>query len=140
VPLTYVTTPLNRSPDAQDAGFAMTLARAPAAAAEARGATLVLFAGVLGEETLDDVVLAVSELVTNALLHGDGEIGLRLSFDRHYVTGLVSDDGPGFTGGSREPDPSRIGGHGLHIVGRVAERWGHGAGATHVWFQIAAGR
>jgi anti-sigma regulatory factor (Ser/Thr protein kinase) len=110
------------------------------AATEARHAVTACFEPVLGEETLDDVLLVVSELVTNALLHGHGEIGLRMALEAQQVTGVVTDEGAAFDTTPPNRDPTRIGGHGLFIVGRVSERWGVGDDAAHVWFEIAAAR
>jgi two-component sensor histidine kinase len=122
----------------QDAGFSISLPRSPTAAAHARHAVASGFGALLGEESLDDVMLVVSELVTNALLHGRGDIKLRIAVDAQLVTGAVSDDGRRFRGQPLEPDPARIGGHGLRIVDRVAERWGHEGTSTNVWFEIPA--
>jgi anti-sigma regulatory factor (Ser/Thr protein kinase) len=107
---------------------------------EARQAVLSYFGELLGDETLDDVLLVVSELVTNALLHGSGDVDLRMACDGRYVTGAVSDQGRGFDGRPRRRDPRRAGGHGLHIVGRVAEHWGLTDGTANVWFEIRARR
>jgi anti-sigma regulatory factor (Ser/Thr protein kinase) len=116
----------------------MRLRSGPTAAAEARRGVMSCFEGMLGAEKLDDVLLVVSELVTNAVLHGDGDIDIRLTCDAGVVRGAVSDEGHGFDGRPRKPDPRRIGGHGLHIVGRVADQWGLAQGTTSVWFEIGA--
>jgi anti-sigma regulatory factor (Ser/Thr protein kinase) len=114
----------------------MRMKAGPTAAAEARAAVLACFEGLLSADKLDDVLLVVSELVTNGVLHGHGDVDVRMSSDGKIVTGTVTDEGHGFDGRPRPPDPRRIGGHGLHIVGRVAEQWGLGDGATSVWFEI----
>ncbi len=118
----------------------MRLPRIASAPARARQAVTACFGGLLGEETLDDVLLVVSELVTNALRHGSGDIELRMAYDADHVTGAVSDDGAGFARRRRLPDRGQVGGHGLHIVGRVATRWGLTEGTTNVWFEIDARR
>jgi two-component sensor histidine kinase len=138
VPLTDVVGKLGFLPSMQDAGFSISLPRTPTAAAHARRAVASGFGDLLGEESLDDVILVVSELVTNALLHGRGDIRLRISVDAQLITGAVSDDGRTFRGRPLEPDPARIGGHGLRIVDRVAERWGQDGTSTNVWFEIPA--
>jgi hypothetical protein len=135
---TYVATTSNVSPTRPDAGFAMRMKPGPTAAAEARLAVTSCFGDLLGADKLDDVLLVVSELVTNAMLHGRGDIDVRMACDTEYVTGAVTDEGHGFDGRPRRPDPDRSGGHGLHIVGRVAEQWGLGEGSTSVWFEIRA--
>jgi anti-sigma regulatory factor (Ser/Thr protein kinase) len=122
----------------QDAGFSISLPRTPTAAAHARRAVASGFGDLLGEESLDDVMLVVSELVTNALLHGRGDIKLRIAVGARLVTGAVSDGGRTFRGRPLEPNPARIGGHGLRIVDHVAERWGQDGTSTNVWFEIPA--
>lgn len=84
----------------------------------------------LGNGVADDVLMVVSELVTNSIRHAtpadDG--GLWLSAERHDddIQLAVHDDG---TGGSVEQRPSeirgdRIGGFGLQLVAAVASAWG----------------
>ncbi|MFF5637146.1 ATP-binding protein [Streptomyces sp. NPDC012825] len=67
-----------------------------------------------------DAELAVSELVTNAVLHAPGPCGLilRLSGDELTITVWdTSTAGPTVRG----VDPSRIGGHGLRLVHTVSD-------------------
>ncbi|HTN25263.1 MAG TPA: ATP-binding protein [Solirubrobacteraceae bacterium] len=98
------------------------------------------FGDLLAEETLEDVLLVVSELMTNAVLYGEGGVRLRLAVDKDTVMGEVTDEGSGFAGRPPAHDAARVGGHGLRIVGHVAERWGTGAEETNVWFHILAQR
>ena len=84
-----------------------------------------------------DVMLAVSELVTNALLHGSGTIELHIEADDRSVKGEVVDAGRGLEQRIRERG---VDGPGLRIVGRVAEKWGVFQGTTHVWFEIPLDR
>ncbi len=88
------------------------------------------------------VRLLVSELVTNAVLHGgtgsDRMIRVRLEARADQVRVEVSDQGPGFeprATGYRE-DPL-AGGFGLTLVDELTDRWGVDAeqGAC-VWFEI----
>ena len=85
------------------------------------------------------VVLAVSELTTNAVVHGRGRITLTVGATGDRVRVAVEDEG------GREPvmqDPGTVrgvagGGWGLRIVDSIADRWGtesrdHG---TVVWFE-----
>jgi two-component sensor histidine kinase len=113
-------------------------ARTPAAPADARRIVTNRFGGLLAQDTLDDVLLVVSELMTNAVRHGEGGVQLRLAFKKDCVMGMVTDEGSWSDLGPHDYDPARIGGHGLHIVGRVAERWGVGEDETNVWFHILA--
>jgi len=89
----------------------------------------------------EDVLLLVSELVTNACLHAGGPTGLALHGTTRSVRVEVSDAG----GGSPVPrlphEPGRPGGHGLHIVEQLASGWGtvrqQGGGKT-VWLEVPA--
>jgi anti-sigma regulatory factor (Ser/Thr protein kinase) len=68
----------------------------------------------------DHVLLVVSELVTNAMLHGDGPAVLRLSGSPWRVRVEVADGSPVL------PEPraaGQDGGWGLHLVNRLAGRW-----------------
>jgi serine/threonine-protein kinase RsbW len=114
----------------------MRIHAGPTAAAEARAAVSSCFDGVLPADKLDDVLLVVSELVTNSVLHGHGEIDMRVSSDGKILSGSVTDEGRGFDWRESPRDPRRIGGNGLYIVGRVSEQWGLGDGPTSVWFEI----
>jgi signal transduction histidine kinase len=89
----------------------------------------------------EDILLVVSELVTNACLHAGGAEELRLL---RIVGGLRMEVADG--GGGR-PEPriphrgSRPGGHGMYIVQRLCADWGtildaEGPGKT-VWAEIA---
>ena len=88
----------------------------------------------------EDVLLLVSELVTNACLHAGGPTGLTLRGTARSVRVEVSDAGDG-TPVPRVPHvPGRPGGHGLHIVERLASAWGTARqddGKT-VWLEVPA--
>lgn len=89
---------------------------------------------------MDDVLLVVSELATNALLHGSGDIELRIAFDGRCVTGAVADAGTRFTRAPREQPHTRIGGNGLYLVERLTTRWVGHEGTASVWFEIPGRR
>lgn len=71
----------------------------------------------IGEATVDDLALVLSELATNAVVHGSGP-RMRIVVGRigDRIDLRVFDDGPG-TG----PTAAREGGHGLAIVRALAE-------------------
>jgi anti-sigma regulatory factor (Ser/Thr protein kinase) len=119
--------------------FSLALPRDPVASSLARRAVTEHLADVVPPDTVADVRLAVSELVANAVLHGTGEIELRLEADSSGVKGEVIDEGGGFEQELREDGVEEVGGRGLCIVGQLAESWGVHEGTTHVWFQILAG-
>ena len=87
-------------------------------------------------ECLHRVLLAVSELVTNAVLHGRGPIELRVTHDHDRVLGEVVDQGAGFEHQARTLAIDTVGGRGLSIVAAVSDRWGIHAGSSHVWFEM----
>ncbi len=86
--------------------------------------------------------LAVSELVSNALVHGAGSIQVGLLSDGDQIRLEVTDEG-------RTPEPPRpaegtdtdgAGGWGLRIVDELADRWGSVSDAerTRVWVIMEA--
>ncbi|MFF3002041.1 ATP-binding protein [Kitasatospora sp. NPDC057940] len=89
----------------------------------------------------EDVLLMVSELVTNACLHAPGgPRELRLGWDGERLRVEVSDDSPVAPRLRPFADPGRPGGHGLRVVDRLARDWGclpEGEGKL-VWLEVAA--
>jgi anti-sigma regulatory factor (Ser/Thr protein kinase) len=83
--------------------------------------------------------ILVSELVTNALVHGDGAIGLQLAADDGRVRLEVTDDG-GTPTAPHIVDHGDIGGWGLQLVDRLADRWGAEKSdhCTRVWTEMRA--
>ncbi|WP_336049975.1 SpoIIE family protein phosphatase [Streptomyces sp. CA2R101] len=89
------------------------------------------------QELVDTTELLVSELVTNALRHGHGEIRLRLLLDRTLVCEVWDAD-------LAQPRRRRArdtdeGGRGLQLVGLLSQGWGSRRtprGKT-VWFELA---
>jgi anti-sigma regulatory factor (Ser/Thr protein kinase) len=92
----------------------------------------------LGPARLADLALVVSELVSNAVVHGRGTITLKLQHDGHAVRGEVIDQGGGFEQHVRDSGPDDFGGRGLLIVEALSSRWGIHEGTTHVWFELHA--
>jgi anti-sigma regulatory factor (Ser/Thr protein kinase) len=95
-----------------------------------------LSAGTLDADALDRAKLLLSELVNNAVLHGQGKITLRASLDQDRLHVEVIDEGSGFERTVRDTDFERFGGWGLHLVEAGSDRWGLHEGTTHVWFEI----
>ncbi|MET8583973.1 ATP-binding protein [Streptomyces collinus] len=99
--------------------------------------------GLTAWERSTDVSLCVSELATNALLHGAPPgrgFLVRLRYDGDLVRAEVHDSGPGLpqvvgeTGAAEEE-----GGRGLLLVASLADRWGVGQRAPGklVWCEFA---
>lgn len=91
-----------------------------------------------GPECLDSAVLMTSEVVTNALLHGDGEVRLAVGADQVLVRVEVGDDEPGRPV-LRRADGAESG-RGMLLVDALASRWGvldRKPGKT-VWFEVPA--
>jgi anti-sigma regulatory factor (Ser/Thr protein kinase) len=127
------------APD-HNVGIAVRLPRSTSAAHGARHIVKQRFGELLAEQMLDDALLVVSELVTNAVLHGTGDIELRLAFDGQRLTGEVTDEGILFTGRARELDRHEAGGRGLDLVGSIADTWGLRERSARVWFEILVQR
>jgi anti-sigma regulatory factor (Ser/Thr protein kinase) len=75
------------------------------------------------EHKREDIVLVVSELVTNAILHGGAAEQLRLRRTAQRVVIEVFDRGPRMPH-PRAADLKAESGRGLHLVARLADRWG----------------
>lgn len=103
---------------------AVTLDDPASAVREARRVTATVLGRWCGERRhVDDAVLVVSEVVTNAVRHGGGGIWLRLFRLRRGVRVEVHDNSP------VEPEllaPAALAerGRGMQIVARLATRWG----------------
>jgi anti-sigma regulatory factor (Ser/Thr protein kinase) len=94
------------------------------------------FEGELDQDRLHTAKLLTSELVTNAVVHGSGQITLRAGLDSDRLVVEVIDEGSGFEHDVRQQDFDQLGGLGLHIVDAAASRWGVREGTTHVWFEL----
>lgn len=98
-------------------------------------------AGVASLRLIDDVALVVSELVTNAAQHGQGQISLvlRVSPDEVFVT--VQDHGLSLGSSPRAAEPFEEHGRGLVIIAEIASSWGvHSLGKAGklVWCVVHA--
>ncbi len=71
-------------------------------------------------------LLVLSELVTNAVLHGTDPIDVLVSSEGDLMRIEVSDggSGPGDFGPGANRGPDDLGGRGLQIVDSLARRWG----------------
>lgn len=90
----------------------------------------------LDEREVYDARLLISELVTNALVHGRGTIEMHARLDERRLIVEVTDDGNGFERIARESGCDSVGGWGLTLVDTLASRWGIHEGSSHVWFEL----
>jgi two-component sensor histidine kinase len=114
----------------------------PHAAARARRMVESELAGRMSGDVVADVCLLVTELVANGVRHGGGERGASL---RLLLQGrrpglhveVVNADRTGRPVAPRRPDLAGGGGIGLHLVDRLASRWGVSDDRpTTVWFEM----
>ncbi|MEU3721614.1 ATP-binding protein [Streptomyces sp. NPDC031705] len=92
-------------------------------------------------EAGDDVLLLVSEVVTNACLHAGGPRELVLRHSPGMLRVEVSDDSPEPPVRRATRDRSRPGGHGLVLLERLAKNWGslpasEGRSGKTVWLEV----
>ncbi len=102
-----------------------------------RAAVRDSFRGRISTRELEDLLVIVSELTTNALLYGAGEIHLHALLEDGLVHGEVVDEGHGFERTVKRRGIGEMGGNGLNIVGGLTRRWGIHEGSSHVWFVLA---
>ncbi|MFF8291167.1 ATP-binding protein [Streptomyces sp. NPDC016309] len=90
----------------------------------------------------EDVLLVVSELVTNACLHADGPEELRVSLDSKVLRLEVEDRSEGRPAPRTPHQAGRPGGHGMFIVQRLCLDWGvvrsEDLPGKTVWAELAA--
>ena len=101
--------------------------------------SLAAFDHGLYPERRQDAELLLSEVVSNAVRHGEGA-DIRVHFERDdgCFRAEVVDDGHGFVPGQRDrSDVYTAGGWGLPLVETLSDRWGAHSGSTHVWFEFA---
>ena len=110
--------------------FSLEVPRDREAPGRARKAVRERLAGELTSVHLDDATLIISELVSNALEHGEGTIRLHLSVDSRGLRGEVVDEGTGFEADVREHGVEDVRGRGLWLVATLANRWGSTTGAA----------
>ncbi|WP_327315529.1 ATP-binding protein [Streptomyces sp. NBC_01235] len=90
----------------------------------------------------EDVLLVVSELVTNACLHAEGPDRMVLGCDNKVIRVEVSDRGTGQPAPRTPHRAGRPGGHGMFIVQRLCLDWGvvraPGVAGKTVWAELGA--
>ena len=110
----------------------------------ARLALAAALAGRLPEGVEEDALIVVSELVTNAVRHGGAAgpaeaVALHAALRGDALRLEVTDPGSGFEPGGHGPRAD--GGYGLHLLDRLATRWGvSGGDPVTVWVELDAVR
>ena len=83
--------------------------------------------------------LAVSELATNAIMHGSGPIEVSVTVHGDIVHLEVTDQGPEATQSPVSPPvgAAGVGGWGLKIIDGLSDDWGesHEVDRTRVWME-----
>lgn len=123
--------------------FGFNLRAGPLAASEARHA-LSAAEDSLSEQERQPVLLMLTELVTNAVRHGDGAerprgVAVKVVESEAGVGAAVTNPGAGFEwNGRQSDDPLEPGGFGLVLVDRMSSRWGieRSPMSTTVWFEL----
>jgi anti-sigma regulatory factor (Ser/Thr protein kinase) len=118
------------------------VAGGPRAASRARRLVREALSGRVPDEVVPDVTLLITELVANGVRHGGAhegrELHVRLEARPPALhVEVVNPDHAAGAVGPRPPDLESGGGLGLHIVDRVASRWGvRENDRTAVWFEL----
>ena len=121
--------------------FAMKRSNDAAARARPRTAA-VLRRWRVPDAVIDDAQLAVSELVSNAVVHGREPVKVRLTLTRTAVHNHRPRRRPR-PPRMRNPSPGDIsGGRGLRIVAAISQQWGCALGrhGKNVWCSLALTR
>ena len=116
------------SGDGRVAHLAFWVVATPRAVQAARRA-IVSLADWIPEAILGDLLMVVSELVTNSVRHAGLEpssaVGIDVVVEPGTIRGSVTDAGIGFDiAGVPEPVAGQAGGWGLHIMRQVSRSWG----------------
>jgi two-component sensor histidine kinase len=116
----------------------LELESTPEASARARE-ELRLLEGRIGRSRLSDLLLVLTELITNSVKFGPGmQIDVRLEIrDDGSINGLVVDGGSGRVQ-IRDSSVTEPGGFGLRIVDELASDWGVRPRTSDVWFELRA--
>jgi anti-sigma regulatory factor (Ser/Thr protein kinase) len=120
--------------------LSMSFVAEPQAVPAARNALSALD-GLIDEDARGKLRLLVTELLTNAVVHGSkrptDSITMRVSVAADTIRVRVRDRGPGL---ARKPKARRgqprSEGWGLLLVDRLADRWGVVAEPNELWFEL----
>jgi anti-sigma regulatory factor (Ser/Thr protein kinase) len=118
--------------------FELELPPEPGSVARARTEVCNALEPDLRDGELEALKLLVSEVVTNAVRHGNSSEPVQVSAHWNSEVRIeVSDHGAGFTPHPRTGPLDEPGGYGLFLVGQLAEQWGvETDDGTTVWFVL----
>jgi anti-sigma regulatory factor (Ser/Thr protein kinase) len=117
-----------------------TLPAVPGTVAEARRWVGSVAKDHLEAGQAEKLRLVISEIVTNALRHGEDSerIDLAVTPKPEFLCVQVTDDGPGLAPRPRALETEDEGGFGLFFVEQLTRRWGvtRENHRTRVWFEL----
>src|SRR3954447_6875879 len=125
--------------DRLDAAAALYLPPDPESASRARRFISELCRATrLSAEICETAALLVSELVTNATIHGKTSATIEVHRRPDRLRVAVRDDSPVLPPIGPSPTLNAESGRGLMIVSVLADAWGveHGDGGKAVWFEL----
>lgn len=82
---------------------------------------------------VDAVLLVVSELVTNAIIHGKGQVRLRVFHCEEGQLRVEVRDESRVPAQMRVTGDGDLGGRGLHLVEALSRKWGTSADGRTAW-------
>lgn len=91
-------------------------------------------------ELAEHVALLVSEAVTNSVIHNESSEVVHVDawWTDDHLRIEVCDERGGFRRAAEAAEPGQQG-HGLALIGFLADRWGvHSDGHTRIWFELPA--
>lgn len=108
-------------------------------AGEARDLVRTTLDGWTDDDRIDDIVLCVSELVTNAVVHAASRPHIMVHV-RPAVIHVEVSDASGVLPVEKEAGPADTSGRGMAILSGFTDRWGslrRSGGGKTVWFEVA---
>ncbi|MFI9630034.1 ATP-binding protein [Streptomyces sp. NPDC052042] len=90
------------------------------------------------EPLQSDMVLVVTELITNAIQHGKGQVGLRIKSTGTQTLIEVSDESP-TPPRLRRATNDEVSGRGMLIVDALSKSWGVSNNGMTTWCTFATG-